>query len=393
MSTDTIMVLDRSGSMGEDNKWHYATEAVRSLLDRLGSNDRIAFVTFDNSARVESPLVWANSDNIQHLKNLVGRLAPGDSTNLGDALLVAERLARNASTSERGRRVILLSDGHANAGIVAQEGLDAIARRIADQGSIVSTIGMGLGFNEVLMASLADQGMGHFSYLEHLESLASILSKELQDSRQVYANASEVSIQLPEGIVLVDAAGYPYVTNGSTVVIRTGQLLQNSTKHFMTTLRVNSHIPAEYAFGRIHLDYRVDGQTFQHPVSSEGLIVACVPPERQEEVVASIDKDLYQDAWIKNNLGSMMRKIGDYVRTGEKDKAEELMQSYRGRVEEASAAVPELKEAADRDLADLEARVDEAFEGDDQKRKQNRAAKSFLGYSQQLQRQTNSNSK
>ena len=196
VSTDTIVVLDRSGSMGEDNKWHYATEAVRSLLDRLGDDDRIAFVTFDSNARVESPLVRATSHSIQHLKHLVSRLAPGDSTNLGDALLVAERLAQNADTSERSRRVILLSDGHANAGIVNQEGLDAISRRIADQGTIVSTIGLGLGFNEVLMASLADQGMGHFSYLEHLESLASILSKELQDSRQVYAAVSEVRIEL-----------------------------------------------------------------------------------------------------------------------------------------------------------------------------------------------------
>ena len=176
-------------------------------------------------------------------------------------------------------------------------------------------------------------------------------------------------------------------------MIRTGQLFQNSTKEFMATLRILSHTQAEYSLAKIDLNYRVDGRSFQQPVSSAGLTVACVPPERQEEVVASIDKDLYRQAWIKNNLGSMMRKIGDYVRTGEQEKAKEEMQFFRSRVDEASAAVPELKEAADRELSDLESRVDYAFEGDDQDKKQNRAAKSFLGAGQALQRQTNSNSK
>jgi len=43
--TDTIVVLDRSGSMGDDNKWRYATQAVYSLLDRLTPVDRIALIT------------------------------------------------------------------------------------------------------------------------------------------------------------------------------------------------------------------------------------------------------------------------------------------------------------------------------------------------------------
>ncbi len=60
MPTDTIVVLDRSGSMAEDNKWMFATQAVHSLLDRLTPSDRIALVTFDSGARVQSRLVSAN---------------------------------------------------------------------------------------------------------------------------------------------------------------------------------------------------------------------------------------------------------------------------------------------------------------------------------------------
>jgi Ca-activated chloride channel family protein len=387
----TVYLNDRSGSMAEDNKWAFATQAVHTLLDRLTPSDRIALITFDTSARVQSRLIPASETNIRRFRNIVNSLHPGDSTNMGDALLRAEGMSASARVSERGRRVILLSDGHANVGIVHPGELAAMARRIADNGSVLSTVGMGLGFNETLMASLADHGMGSFSYLEHLESLGTVLAQELDDSRDIYADGSEMRIVLPHGVELVDAAGYPFEREGRTVVIRTGQLFQESTKTFMATLSVANHVPAEYVLGDIDLSYRVDGRSYQQEVGSSRLSIACVAPERKTEAVASIDKDLYRSAWIKNNLGSIMREVGDYVRSGDQEKAKELMDNYRDRLEEADAAVPGLKKDADRQLDELEARVDDAFQGPDQKVKQNRAAKSFLGASQELQRETNRN--
>ena len=391
MPTDTIIVLDRSGSMAEDNKWAFATQAVHALLDRLMPSDRIALITFDTGAHVQSRLIQASEANIRRFRNIVNSLHPGESTNMGEALLRAEDMSASARVSERRRRVILLSDGHANVGIAHPVELAAIAQRIADNGSILSTVGMGLGFNEHLMASLADHGMGSFNYLENLESLGTILAKELDDSRDVYADGSEMRIRLPHGVELVDAAGYPFVLEGRTAVIRTGQLFQDSRKSFMATLTVANHVPAEYALENIDLSYRVDGRSYQQEVKSSGLIIACVAPERKQEAVASIDKDLYRTAWIKNNLGSIMREVGDYVRSGDQEKAQELMDNYRDRLEEADQAVPGVKKDADRQLDELEARVDDAFQGPDQKRKQNRAAKSFLGESQELQRETNKN--
>ncbi len=391
MPTDTIVGLDRSGSMAEDSKWMFATQAVHSLLDRLTPSDRIALVTFDSGARVQSRLISANETNIQRFRDIVNSLSPGSSTNLGDGLLAAERMAAASRVSERGRRVILLSDGEANVGIVHPVELAAIARRIADQGSVLSTVGMGLGFNETLMASLADNGMGSFSYLEHLESLGMILAQELDDARDVYADSSQMRIHLPIGVELVEAAGYPFVLEGRTAVIRTGQLFQDSQKSFMATLRVANHVPAEYTLGNIDLSYRVDGRSYKQEVKSSGLTIACVPAERKDEAVASIDKDLYRDAWLNNNLGSVMREVGDYVRRGDRQQAQELLEDYRERLEEADQAVPGLKKEANSQLDELEAKVDDAFQGPAQRAKQNRAAKSFLGESQELQREVNKN--
>jgi Ca-activated chloride channel family protein len=387
--TDAIVVLDRSGSMGDDNKWYYATEAVYSLLDRLTPVDRIALITFDTHARINSRLVHADGQQTRRVRNVIRSVRPGASTNLGDALLLAERIAASAGTSERQTRIILLSDGQANTGIVEPTELATISRRIADSGNVLSTIGMGLGFNETLMASLADHGMGSFNYLEHLESLGTILAQELSDSRQVLAEGSEIRMVLPHGVELRDVAGLPFALEGRTAVIRTGQLFQNSRKRLTTTLQVASHSLKEYKIGSIDLNYNVKGTRYRQSIQSDQLKIACVEPERQEEVLASVDKDVFQDAWIRNNLGAVMRSVSGFVREGNETEAKEAMQFYKTKLEEADALVPGLKKQADKELRELEVRVDEAFRGRGQATKQNRAAKALLEAGQELQREVN----
>jgi Ca-activated chloride channel family protein len=250
---------------------------------------------------------------------------------------------------------------------------------------------MGLGFNENLMASLADHGMGSFNYLEHLEALASILETELSDSRCVLAEGSEVRITLPVGMELQDVAGLPYSREGRTIVIRTGQLIQNSTKRFTTTLHVANHELAEYSIANIELDYKVGGRSFQQRLQSDDLTVACVAPDREEEVVASVDKDLFRDAWIRNNLGALMRNVGNLVREGKREEAKELVNSYKHRLDQADGMVPGLKRQADEEVQELESRVENAFRGRARDVKQNRAAKALLDASQKLQREVKRN--
>ena len=86
---------------------------------------------------------------------------------MGAGLNAALNLLHN-SHSDSARKILLLADGQANQGITNPEQLAQMAARATHYGAVLSTIGMGLGFNESLMAKLADHGMGHYSYLEDL---------------------------------------------------------------------------------------------------------------------------------------------------------------------------------------------------------------------------------
>ncbi len=384
--TDMIVVLDRSGSMGEGDKWPLATHAIQALLDRLDSNDRVALISFDDEARIDAPLTWARGREVERLRGIVRGLAPGASTNLGDGLIQAQRLLDEPSPPGRRRRVLLLSDGQANRGVVEPEALGGLASRLSQRGAVLSTIGMGLGFNETLMAALADLGMGSFNFLESLESLGRILVAELSDSRSLFAEGSEIRLTLPAGITLREASGYPFSMEGRTAVIRTGQLLAGSRKQFMATLAVPNDHPGQYSLGDLELSYRVDGTLLRQRIPDGRFQIACLEPARKAEALASIDRESYREAWMKNNFGSVMRQVGDLVRGGRKEEAAEALASYRQRLAEADEAVPGLRKDAAEDLKELEQRVDDAFTGRDQAVKQNRAAKSMLDASQKLQR-------
>ena len=144
-ASDVVVVLDRSGSMAADNRLPYAKEAVRSIVGRLQADDRFALVTFDSSATVTTALVHVTDAIREQIARQLDGIHPGASTNISDGLLKAHALLAG-SGAERSRRVLLLSDGEANMGVVDPQELGKIAASFSTHGAVLSTIGMGLGF-------------------------------------------------------------------------------------------------------------------------------------------------------------------------------------------------------------------------------------------------------
>ena len=171
------LVIDRSGSMGEGR----LTEAKRCALDllsRLKDEDWVSVVIYDDqvevlletmSARMAKALLPIRLDNIQ----------PRNMTNLhGGWLKGAETLAPRAG---RGMvsRVILLSDGQANRGLLEREAIYEQVRELASAGVTTSTVGIGFDFNEELMTGIATAGQGNSWYGQRAEDLAESFDAEL----------------------------------------------------------------------------------------------------------------------------------------------------------------------------------------------------------------------
>ncbi|MGE3540855.1 MAG: VWA domain-containing protein [Candidatus Tectimicrobiota bacterium] len=380
-ASDLIVVLDRSGSMAVDNRLPYAKEAVRHLLSRLGPEDRFALVTFDTTAMLHTDLTPVSDVMREQIVRRVHALQPGSSTNISEGLLRARALVQGPA-SERSRKVILLSDGEANTGIVDPKELGRIAASFAEHRTVLSTIGLGLGFNETLMASLADYGMGQYGYLEHLARLGEILAKDMQDTRQVYASASGLEMALGEGVTVTDAGGYPLdmTSKPGTVRVLTGQLLSGTTRHLVVTMHLPTQHQGTVSLGDVTLHYDTSAGTRQATLSREQLRVAVLEPARRAEAVASVDQSLFKKLWEQNNLGRLQKEYSQWLRSGDKTKAEQAISDYRQAMQAAERAtgVPVESPAVSEQLNHMEKEMQDAFTGPAsvQQEKRNRAAKS-----------------
>jgi Ca-activated chloride channel family protein len=378
--SDIVVVLDRSGSMAADNKLPYAKEAVRQVVSRLQATDRFALVTFDAQAAVTTALTPVTPEVREQIAGQLDSMRPGDATNISAGLITARQLLADLA-AERSRRVILLSDGEANRGLVDAKELGQIAASFSQYEAVLSTIGMGLGFNETVMASLADYGMGHYAYLEHLATLGDILAQDLHQAQQVYASASGVEITLGPGITITDAGGYPLdlTSQPGTARILTGQLLAGMQKHFVVTLQVPTTHLGEVQLGAVTLHYSTHDGDSRIALAAADLQVAILEPSRQEEAVASIDQGLYRQVWQGNNLGRLQKELSHWLRRGDQKKAAAAIATYRDelqKTEAASGVVIRTPEVAQK-LSTLDKDVNEAFAGPapQQERKRNRAAK------------------
>src|SRR5712691_3628043 len=329
-ASDIVVVLDRSGSMAAENRLPYAKEAVRRLVRQLQAEDRFALITFDSVAVVDTELTPVTDAVRERIVRRVNALHPGSSTNISDGLLKARALLQG-NAGERHRKVILLSDGEANMGIVDPKALAKIAVSFTEHSAVLSTIGMGLEFNETLMAALADYGMGHYAYLEHLAKLGEILEQDMADTRQVFASASSLEITVGDGVTVTDVGGYPIDLTSQPGMARvaTGQLLGGAKKHFVVTLQVPTTHVGDVQLGEVTLRYTTSSGTGSVALPREGLRVAVLATTRRDEAVASIDKEIYRQIWETNNLGRMQKELSGWLRLGDRKKAEETITHYR----------------------------------------------------------------
>lgn len=231
------VVLDRSGSMSEESKIDNAKAALRALVDQLHHDDIFSLVIYDDVVEVLRPASRVGTTR-ESIRSLVDEIAPRGWTNLGGGMLEGFHQVQKNTGREYINRVILLSDGLANQGITDPERLAGIARKQRDRAISLSTIGVGLDYNENLMVNLSENGGGNYYFLESSRNLASVLRKEFDRLGDVMAQNVTIEIELGRGVRLLDAIGYEHSISGRTVSIPVGDLYGEDARDITLELEV-----------------------------------------------------------------------------------------------------------------------------------------------------------
>ncbi len=121
--------------------------------------------------------------------------------------------------------------------------MEELGASLLKEGVSVSTLGLGLGYNEDLMTKLALASSGNHVFIESAENLVSVFQNEFDDVLSVVAQKIVIKATLAEGVRPVKVLNYPADITGQQVTIELGQLYSNQQRYFVLELEINKERP------------------------------------------------------------------------------------------------------------------------------------------------------
>lgn len=229
------LVLDKSGSMSGD-KIMRAKEAAISAIERLQPQDIVSVVTYDSTVHVLVPATRL-TDKASVITR-IQQIEAGGSTALFGGVSKGAEEVRKFLDRERVNRVILLSDGLANVGPQSPAELGDLGASLIKESISVSTMGLGLGYNENLMAQLADKSDGNHAFIESSGELVAIFNAEFDDVMSVVAQEIAIDITCAEGVRPIRVINYDAEITGQNVVVKFNQIYSEQEKYLVLEVEV-----------------------------------------------------------------------------------------------------------------------------------------------------------
>ncbi|HKE17815.1 MAG TPA: VWA domain-containing protein [Kofleriaceae bacterium] len=318
---DLALVIDRSGSM-EGDKLEHARAAAIALIGRLDQRDRIALIQYDDDAQVVVPSVAADSEGKQRLLSAVRQLTPGGSTNLhGGMTLGRDEVLRTLAPGQVSR-VILLSDGLANAGQSDPVVIADTARMAADRGVRITAVGVGLEYNEDLMEAIAESGRGNYYYVREAAGLDGVLAGELSAAQATVA--SEVELRLRPactGVEIGEVSGYESRREGDAVVIKMADLFGGDSRRLVVSLKVPDRVAGRQGalVGELRYRDRASGEA-----KTVALPLAVEVTDDRHAADDSVDRDVMAQV-LKAQSAQSMRQAARAYQQGDATGAAALL--------------------------------------------------------------------
>jgi len=233
---NVLLVIDKSGSM-QGERIEQAKEAALMAVERLGDKDVLGVVTYSDEATVLSPA--GRLRNTDKVRADIRRIHADGRTALYAGVSQGIRELKPFVDSYAVNRIILLSDGQANVGPSTPKELEGLGREAAKQGITVTTIGLGLGYNEDLMTKLALASDGNHAFVEHPDDLIDIFNEEFGDVLSAIGSDVDVIIECPDGFRPMRALGREATIEGQKIKLDMKKIYGKQEKYVVLELEVD----------------------------------------------------------------------------------------------------------------------------------------------------------
>jgi len=234
-AVNLCVVLDRSGSMS-GAKLAKAKEAAIEALRRLDQDDIFSVVVYDHN--VQTVVQAQKARHVERIEALIRSIRSGGNTALfGGVSQGAAQVRRNLG-EDYVHRIILLSDGIANTGPSSPEDLGRLGASLLKENISVTTVGVGMDYNEDLMTQLSERSDGNTYFVESSRDLPRIFAAELGDVLNVVARKVKVIIECPGEVKPLRIIGRDGRIRGKQVELGLNQLYGNQEKYVLVELEL-----------------------------------------------------------------------------------------------------------------------------------------------------------
>ncbi|WP_442510811.1 vWA domain-containing protein [Novipirellula sp. SH528] len=234
---NVAIVIDTSGSMSGE-KIKQARNAAIAAISRLQDSDIVSVILYNSSTEVLVPATKA-TDRESIIAKIRGIKADGNTALFAGVSKGAAEV-RKFIGSDAVNRVILLSDGIANVGPKSPRELQRLGASLVKEGISVSTLGLGLGYNEDLMSKLASAGSGNHIFVEKADDLIAVFNSEFKELMSVVACDFEIVATVAPGVRPVRVLGTSADITGNTVHIPLAQLYSRQERYFVLEVEVDA---------------------------------------------------------------------------------------------------------------------------------------------------------
>ncbi|NDA81012.1 MAG: VWA domain-containing protein [Actinobacteria bacterium] len=229
------IVVDRSGSM-EGGRLESAKGSLLKLIDRLAPQDYFGIVSFDDTALVEIPTRKMSDHHLPTLRKSIRELHTGGSTDISAGYLLGLREV-NRIHAEGGSTLLLISDGHANAGERDPRFFAEVSSKSATEKVTTSTIGIGTGYDETILESLAKGGGGAHRFAGSIDEAVGAIAAEVDDLLDKTIVNAVLRLTPTAAMTSTPAIEVlqrlPYWKDGESYVVQLGDFYSGENRRFV----------------------------------------------------------------------------------------------------------------------------------------------------------------
>ncbi len=307
---NVAIVIDRSGSMS-GRKLQQARRAAIMALGLLERRDTISIVTYSSGVEILVPAT--RLENRAMIERRIENIFAGGSTALYAGVKAGGQQLEKYLDREHVNRVILLSDGLANIGPKTPDEVAELGYRLIEKGISVTTLGLGTGYNEDLMAKLANVTDGNHAFVENADELEKFFALELGDITSVVAQDIEIEIHIYPGIRPKRTLWRKSTIKGNIVKARINQVYGAQKKDMTLELEIPSGKPlGAFDVAEVTISYK-DMTAKKRTVLKDKVALTLTDSKAKAE--KSIDRDIMSrvvalQAVEKNKAAMKLRDQG-----------------------------------------------------------------------------------